>query len=85
MHNADSLPLATTTGKSGGACKSWCAVQPQKWMAKCSWEKMCDACPECGGFFICAREGIMHIHKTIVELSLTVPKVNGYVSSEFVT
>ena len=39
-------------------------------MAKCLWKKMCDACPECGECLLCAREGVMHIHATIVELSL---------------
>ena len=67
MRNVDSP--APTKGKPSGTCKSWCAKRKNPWSEKCTFGD-CGSCTECGECFLCAREGVMHIHATIVELSL---------------
>ena len=79
LRNIDSLPPATTKGKSGGVCKQWCPTRPLAWSVKCGFGD-CGGCLECGvcvcvcvcarARFSCVCDTIMHIHATIVELSL---------------
>ena len=51
----------------GVACKSWCGAFATSWKHKCTWEQICDGCPQCSGEFVVEADDDNSDHKCSVK------------------